>query len=84
MLALAAPGLGRQGRLPVPLQRAGDKAVVRVDRFVAPACECDLVVRPFQALRPVPLQCCPLQLEILGQLQATSIAEGAGRPASAR
>ena len=47
--------LGREGRLPIPLQGAGHKPVLRIDRFVAAPRQRGLVAGPLQALPPLPV-----------------------------
>ena len=68
MLGAKRP-LGREGRLPIPLQGAGHKPILRIDRFVAAPCQCSLVAGPFQPLLPLLVQLLAFEFEILGDLE---------------
>ena len=69
-MLLPQPGLGRQRRLPALLQGAGHEPVLRLDGVVLPLGALDLVARLLQAQRPLAVPPRPLQLDVLGQLQA--------------
>src|SRR3546814_2596286 len=61
---------GRECTFPVSLERPGDQAVIRVDRFVTTAHERRLVAGAFQAQLPLLMKLLTFEFDILGRLQA--------------
>src|SRR3546814_17081474 len=61
---------GRECTFPVSLERPGDQAVIRVDRFVTTAHERSLVAGAFQAQLPLLMKLLTFEFDILCSLQA--------------
>src|SRR3546814_9242250 len=55
---------------PVSLERPGDQAVIRVDRFVTTAHERRIVAGAFQAQLPLLMKLLTFEFDILARLQA--------------
>lgn len=62
--------LGRECSFPVPFQRPGNQAVIRIYRLVTAARERSFISRAFKPRFPLAVELSAFQFDILGRLQA--------------